>query len=348
VPSEPLPWVTVRRNRNGKERHYWQRRGFKLVRLPEDPVERLARVTELNQTADAGAAGAHGTIAWCIAQYRASAKFASPDGLAKSTRKVYSRWLGFYERAIGRRHVSAFTRGAVVELRELLLQKHKLGTVNHAFAVLRLVLEIARNRDLITVNPATDPELSTAAARETVWTDDQFRAVADAASPEVRLAMHLLLYTAQRPGDVVKMAWSQYDAPNGRIMVRQEKTGKRMRELLGVPVHKALRAALEAAPRKGPLITVHPMGRAWTAASLRLHVHKAMKLAEVDRRALQNRDLRRTAVVKLAEAGASVPQIAAVTGHGLKAVEKILAVYLPRRSDVAAAGMAAWEKGGAR
>ena len=42
-------------------------------------------------------------------------------------------------------------------------------------------------------------------------------------------------------------------------------------------------------------------------------------------------DLRGTAVVRLAIAGASVPQIAAVTGHSLKDVEAILdAHYLGR------------------
>lgn len=343
MPSERLPWVTVRRNADGSLRYYWQRKGHKLVTLPKDPIERLQRVTELNAAADATAEALapHGTIAWCVGQYRASTEF---EKLAKGTKKVYRRWLGEFERKIGKRHAAAFTRGAVMELKARLLEKHKLGTVNHAFAVLRIILEIARDRDVIEVNPAAKPRLSTAEARDTIWQDDDFLRVTQLAGAEVRVALFLLLYTAQRPGDVVRMAWSQYDPAQGRILVRQEKTGKRMRELLGIPVHRALRAALEGAARRGPLVTVHPNGRSWTAARLRLHIQAVMELAEVDPRVYQVRDLRRTAVVKLAEAGASVPQIAAVTGHGMKQVEKILAVYLPRRSDVAAAGIEAWER----
>ena len=51
-------------------------------------------------------------------------------------------------------------------------------------------------------------------------------------------------------------------------------------------------------------------------------------------------DLRGTAVVRLAIAGASVPQIAAVTGHSLKDVEAILdAHYLGRDIHLAEAAV---------
>ncbi|WP_246666852.1 hypothetical protein [Bradyrhizobium guangdongense] len=51
-------------------------------------------------------------------------------------------------------------------------------------------------------------------------------------------------------------------------------------------------------------------------------------------------DLRGTAVVRLAIAGASVPQIAAVTGHSLKDVEAILdAHYLDRDIQLAEAAV---------
>jgi hypothetical protein len=58
----------------------------------------------------------------------------------------------------------------------------------------------------------------------------------------------------------------------------------------------------------------------------------------------QRRDLRRTGVVRLAEAGATVPQIAAVTGWGIDYCQRIVDVYLPRRPEVAAAAIEVWEK----
>jgi hypothetical protein len=67
-------------------------------------------------------------------------------------------------------------------------------------------------------------------------------------------------------------------------------------------------------------------------------MRKACERAGVD--GLTFHDLRGTAVVRLAIAGASVPQIAAVTGHSLKDVEAILdAHYLGR--DTACRGCGA-------
>ena len=58
----------------------------------------------------------------------------------------------------------------------------------------------------------------------------------------------------------------------------------------------------------------------------------------------QRRDLRRTAMVRMAEAGATTPQIAAVSGHSIDSCQKILDVYLPRRADIALGAIWAWEK----
>jgi integrase len=57
--------------------------------------------------------------------------------------------------------------------------------------------------------------------------------------------------------------------------------------------------------------------------------------------------LRRTAVVHLARAGCSVPEIAAITGHSESRTVSILEVYLRRDSEMAAAAIAkldAWRR----
>jgi integrase len=70
-------------------------------------------------------------------------------------------------------------------------------------------------------------------------------------------------------------------------------------------------------------------GRPWTSDGFRTSWGRACERAGVE--GLTFHDLRGTAVVRLAIAGASVPQIAAVTGHSLKDVEAILdAHYLGR------------------
>ena len=61
---------------------------------------------------------------------------------------------------------------------------------------------------------------------------------------------------------------------------------------------------------------------------------------------LQARDLRRTAAVRLAEAGATAPEIAAVTGHSIDRTERILEVYVPRTKAMATATITKLERKG--
>jgi integrase len=54
---------------------------------------------------------------------------------------------------------------------------------------------------------------------------------------------------------------------------------------------------------------------------------------------LQFRDLRRTAMVRLAEAGATLAQIAAISGHSIETTQKILEHHVPRTRLMALAAM---------
>ncbi len=52
--TEKLKYVTRRRNKRG-DRWYWQRKGFPLLRLPDDPVKRFAQAHKLNEQAERAA-----------------------------------------------------------------------------------------------------------------------------------------------------------------------------------------------------------------------------------------------------------------------------------------------------
>ncbi|WP_244607457.1 DUF927 domain-containing protein [Bradyrhizobium symbiodeficiens] len=128
------------------------------------------------------------------------------------------------------------------------------------------------------------------------------------------------------------LPWSAYENPY--IWLRQSKGGRRVAMPAGTP----LRALLDATDRRGPLIlTTHWAGPGRPMALAR-RGGKACERAGID--GLTFHDLRGTAVVRLAIAGASVPQIAAVTGHSLKDVEAILdAHYLGRDIQLAEAAV---------
>jgi integrase len=98
-----------------------------------------------------------------------------------------------------------------------------------------------------------------------------------------------------------------------------------------------LRTALDAAPRTGPVILTNSLGRPWTSDGFRTSWGKLCKKAGI--RGLTFHDLRGSAVVRLALADATVPQIATFTGHSLKDVEAILDAHYPGR-DVALAEVA--------
>jgi integrase len=104
-----------------------------------------------------------------------------------------------------------------------------------------------------------------------------------------------------------------------------------------IPAGEPLRVALDNAARRCPLILTNTFGRPWSADGFRTSWGKACIKAGI--RGLTFHDLRGSAVVRLALADATVPQIATVTGHSLKDVEAILdAHYLGR--DVALAEIA--------
>lgn len=58
---------------------------------------------------------------------------------------------------------------------------------------------------------------------------------------------------------------------------------------------------------------------------------------------VQRRDLRRTSMVRMAEAGASTAQIAGVSGHTIEQTRRLLDTYIPRRAKVAAGAFRASE-----
>ena len=93
--------------------------------------------------------------------------------------------------------------------------------------------------------------------RDRIWTDTEIGRWLDAAASYERFVSTGFLlsqYTAQRPGDVLKMSWPQYSGTAVRL--RQQKTDK----LLDVPPHRVLRNHLDNLPRSSTSLTIlhHP------------------------------------------------------------------------------------------
>ncbi len=321
-----LRYVERRVDRTGGERWYWHRRGHKLVRLPGNPIERMTLAERLNAAADSLAPAdlARGSIGWVIQRYRDSDEY---QDLSPGTVKYYKRFLREVEALGPDLPFASFTRRAVVDFIE---SYEKSFQRRQSAAVLKNLFKLARYHGVVTADETAGLRLKTSRPRDRIWTDEEVARwieVAGVEDPHMRTAFLLLQFTAQRPTDVLRMAWPQYSG--SAIRLRQQKTGA----LLDIPVHPVLRDHLDGLARSPTSLTIVTYrGRPVKYLRFNERYRRVAERAGID---AQARDLRRTAMLRMAEAGATVPQIASVSGHSIEATQRILETYLPRNRDLA-------------
>jgi integrase len=321
-----LRYVERRVDHSGRGRWYWHRRGHKLSRLPADLAGRIAMAEQLNAAADklAPTELTRGSIGWVIQRYRESDEYRE---LSAGTIKYYIRFLREIEALGPALPFASFTRRAVVDFVETYPKRHQR---RQAAAVLKNLFGIARYYGIVVSDEASGLRLKTNRPRDRIWTDEEIARWLDAAAgedPHMSTGFLLLQYTAQRPSDVLKMTWPQYSG--SAIRLRQQKTGT----LLDVPVHPVLREHLHGLGRPSTSLTIVTYrGRPVKYLRFNERFRRIAERAQID---AQARDLRRTAMVRMAEAGATVPQIASVSGHSIEATQRILETYLPRNRDLA-------------
>jgi integrase len=254
-------------------------------------------------------------------------------GLRDSTKAGYIRQIKLIEQKFGDCPLKALadprTRGIFLDWRDELALRSKRGA-DYAWTVLARVLSWAKGRGKITVNPC---ERGGRVYNETrvdyVWSEEDEGAFLKHAPSHLHLPLLLAVWTGQRQGDLLRLTWSAY---NGKeIRLRQSKSVRRGRRPVNVviPVAAPLRAALDATPKRSPIILLNSDGRPWTSSGFRASWGKACTKAGIAD--LTFNDLRGTAVTRLALAGCTEAEIAAITGHSLRDVRSILdAHYLHR------------------
>ena len=269
-----------------------------------------------------------GTLMTIIAQYKAAPEFTK---LAASTRRAYLAYIKLVEDEFGDLPIAALAdrrvRGEFKSWRDRYANTPRKA--DFAWSVLARIMSFAKDRGIIATNPCEKGgRLYVADRKDKVWTEPDIGALLAIASSEIQLALMLAIWTGQRQGDLLRLPWSAYDGSH--IRLRQSKTGRRIAMPAGAP----LKTLLDAAHRRGPMMLTNSLGRPWTSDGFRTSWGKACDRAGIT--GLTFHDLRGTAVVRLAIAGATVPQIATFTGHSLRDVEAILdAHYLGRDIELA-------------
>jgi integrase len=314
MPRNGLPkHCTYQADRYGNRRVRFRRRGVSvyLTGIPwsEDFMRQYAAALEREEGNRAQVGAAKRTFpgsfsALCVSYY------ASPEfrGLKTSTQRVRRNVLERFRAEHGHRplkdlqsfHVRSII-GAKADTPE---------AANNLLKVLRVVLDYAVSEGMIASNPATHlKRYSSKGEGIHTWSEAEVRQF-EARFPigsKPRLALALLLFTAQRRGDVVRMGWQHLLTDS--ITVRQEKTDNP----LLIPVHPELAHVLASVPRTNLTFLITERGRPFTSASFGNWFRKRCNEAGLPQCSAHG--LRKCAATRLADAGCSLHRIMAVTGH---------------------------------
>ena len=323
--------VTRRQPDGSVVRHFYDRRS--RLYLGTDRDKAIEAATETPAQAPPGSFDS------LCAAYLASHNY---QRLAPKSQKLNRLYIDHLRERYGPLPAVAITRPVVVALREA--NSSRAWYATHLLSKLRLVLQHGVDTGVLRMNPALKPGGVRPPRRHAVWSREDTDRMLAAANADIRLACALLLYTAQRPADALAMTWGQIQDRNGRLWLtlRQAKTG----ELVDVPAHRDLETMLRATPRRSMMVVPSPTGLPWAYRNFARSWDAAREKAGIE--GVQRRDLRRTAMVRMAEAGATTVQIAAVSGHTIDQTSRILDTYIPRRGEVAAGAIDAWEQGAIR
>src|SRR5262245_50854634 len=248
-----LRYINEYRDRHGKIRRYFRRKGRRSIPLPGLPgsIEFMAAYqAALAVVAPPPPSPKHviaGSLAAVAAGYFRSADYAN---LSASSQRSYRVALKPILAAHGHRLVRELPAEAARNIIEAIAARRRLVMANLTRAVLSKVMAYAIETGIRKDNPFAGLKPYRLGTYHT-WTDAeiaQFERRWPLGTRE-RLAFALLLYTGQRGGDVVKMLRS--DVVHGRIRVAQDKTRKGTINELMIPIHPALARALQAGPVVG-------------------------------------------------------------------------------------------------
>jgi integrase len=230
------------------------------------------------------------------------------------------------------------TRGVFKAWREKLALSSR-RQADYTWVVLARVLSWGLDRGLVATNPCTrGGRLYRGSRAEKIWTPADEAAFLERAPAHLHLPLLLALWTGQRQGDLLRLPWSAYDGTH--IRLRQSKGGRHVVIKVGAP----LKAALDATPKRSPIILTTSNGKPWTPDGFRASWGKARKRAGIV--GVTFHDLRGTAVTRLALVGATEAEIATITGHSLRSVRAIIDThYLARDPALGESAITKLERG---
>jgi integrase len=328
-----LKYVQQFIDRHGHTRFYFRRPGFTRRALPGLPFseEFMTAYAEAMAGQPAPVTGTRelhpGTMNALRVSYLNSPNFRS---LAPSTQSAYRSIIDRLCEAAGNHRVAMLERKHVVNM--MAARSGQPTTANDLRKVLRAMMQHAIEIGL----RQDDPTRETKAIRVKSdgfhsWTEEEI-AQYEARHPigsRARLAFALLLYTGQRRSDVARMG--RQHVRDGLLHVKQAKTGAE----LWIPVAPQLQEIIAASSVGQMTFLQTEFGKPFSATGLSNWFR-----IECDKAGLHHcsaHGLRKAAARRLADAGCTQHEIAAITGHAnLKEVVRYTKGADQRRLAIAA------------
>ena len=182
--------------------------------------------------------------------------------------------------------------------------------------VLRRVWGVLKRYNHTSFNPFSHMGLSVQTSRKVLWTEEQIntfiRASVEYGLPSLGLLLILCYTFAQRPGDMRKLKWENYDGEY--LTFTQEKTGKEM--VLYVP--EDVRDDLSLVEQVGPfIVTREDTGLPYTDDDYLYHYKNILSIAGLPKE-LQLRDTRKTAINEVIERGGTDSDLMNIGGHNVR------------------------------
>jgi integrase len=239
-----------------------------------------------------------------LAAFRRSPELAAKAVATRATYAVYLRDLD----GLGGVQASALTRRELLEVRDAIAVARGTGAATGFQRTASAVFAWAVDRGWLPHNPLARARMLPG-GHLAAWTESDAATALEALPEPFRRVVALGMHTGQRRGDLIAMSWGAYDGAT--IRLRQQKTGT----ALVIPCHPDLRAELDRwkQDRTAAVILTSPQGRPWTAAHLTREMTRRLRGLGLPEITVHG--LRKLAAARLAEAGCSALEIAAITGH---------------------------------
>ena len=300
------------KDRHGRMRFYFRKGKGQRVPLPGKPGTLAFMEAYQNALQDTHvqkeerSRGEPGTFDRLVQEYFSSPNFLR---LTDSTRQAYRRIIErlIRDENIGHRLVSQMTRQHVQSM--IAKRASTPAAANDVLKKIKILIHFAIDNGWRKEDPTLRLKKFATGEYHT-WTDQEIVTYERhwAIGTRERTAFALLLYTGQRCSDVKSMSWQ--DVENSAIRIVQGKTGAK----LWIPLHPELARILEVWPKTNLVMLTTRFCKPFTSHGFSAYMADRIADAGLPDRCVAH-GLRKAAARRLAEAGCSANEIAAVTGH---------------------------------